>query len=130
MAAPLGQYANAYLAIAPAGEGFTILTQATTVSIKTDPGFIPVDTMGNGFAGGSKGSGKIEISIAEAIPSKDFEFNPSKFQRKLIPVSVAVFIGARQLQTQGFITGSDYQASVNAASSLSMTLICREADFE
>lgn len=118
-------YSNAYLTI----EG-TVLTQETEVSVEQKSGLIPQFTVPLGFAGMSQGAPYQEIKIENAVPSADFEVNPTRYMRTGQPVEVGVIMANRQMITKGFVTDATFQHGVNKASSLSMTLMCALKDFE
>jgi hypothetical protein len=123
--ANLTLYSNAYVTV----EG-KLLTQESSVSVEKKSGLNPVYTVAEGLAGMSQGASTAEISIDNAVPSADFEFNPDAFMRTGAVVEIGVIMAGRQSVFKGFITDATYSHSVNDASKLSMKLLCRFSDFE
>lgn len=118
-------YSNAYVLLNGA-----LLTQESSVSVEKKSNSTPTYTLAMGFAGLSQGAGIIEINIENAVPSKDFEFHPDLNVRTGEPVEIGIVMAGRQTLIKGFILNASYHHSVNDASKMSMSLICRYADFE
>jgi hypothetical protein len=118
-------YSNAYVFI-----NSNLLAQEASVTVEKKGNAVPMFTLAMGFAGLSQGAGTIEISIENAVPTSDFEFNPDLFIRTNSVVEVGIAMASRQLIVKGFLTDATYSHSVNDSSKLSMKLICRYADFE
>jgi hypothetical protein len=118
-------YANALFVI-----NGTTLTQETSVQVKLNSGLNPVYTVALGFAGMSIGAATAELTIENALPSDDFEFNPNPFMRTGTVVECGVITAGRQFTSKGFITEANLSHSVNEAAKLSMTVLTRFADFE
>lgn len=118
-------YSNAYVTI----DG-KLLTEESSVSVEKKSGLNPVFTVANGFAGMTQGASTAEISVDNAVPSADFEFNPDSYMRTGSVVEIGVIMAGRQSVFKGFITEATYGHSVNDASKLSMKFMCRFSDFE
>lgn len=123
--ANLQLYSNAYVTI----DG-RLLTQESSVSIDKKSGLNPVFTVAEGLAGMSQGASTCEVSIDNAVPSADFEFNPDPYMRTGAVVEIGIIMASRQTVFKGFITEATYHHAVNDASKLSMKMLCRFADFE
>lgn len=121
----LQTYSNAYVVI----EG-RLLTQEASVSIEKVSNSKPRNTLAKGFAGMSLGAGLAEVSVENAVPSKDFEWHPDFFLRTGQAVEVGIAMASRQTLIKGFITSVTYSHAVNDAAKMSFKLTCRLADFE
>jgi hypothetical protein len=118
-------YSNAYVTIDGA-----LLTEEASVSVDKRSGLNPVFTVAKGFAGMSQGAAVAEISVDNAVPSVDFEFNPDKFMRAGSVVEVGIIMAGRQSVFKGFITEATYSHSVNQESKLSFKITAGFEPFE
>lgn len=118
-------YTNAFVVV----DG-SLLAQETSVSIEKKSNGSPTFTLASGLAGVSLGAGTVEISIENAVPTHDFEFNPDVLMRIGAAVEVGVVMASRQSVFKGFITDATYSHAVNDSAKLSIKLICRYTDFE
>lgn len=118
-------YANIFSGI----DGKLLLEQQT-VSLSKKSGLNPVFTVGSGFAGMSQGASTMEISIENAVPTTDLEFNPDMYLRTGAVVEVSFIMAGRQTVAKGFITEANYSYSVNEHAKVSMTIMARFSDFE
>ncbi len=123
--ANLQLYSNAYVAV----DG-KLLTEESSISVEKKSGLNPVFTTVGGLAGATQGASTAEISIDNAIPSADFEFNPDAYMRTGAVVEVGVIMASRISVFKGFIMDATYSHSVNDSSKLSMKMLCRFSDFE
>lgn len=123
--ANLQLYSNAYVSI----DG-KLLVEEASVTLEKKSGLNPVFTVAGGLAGMSQGASTIEVTVDNAVPSIDFEFNPDMYMRTGAVVEVGVVMASRQSVFKGFITDATYSHSVNDASKLSMKFLCRFSDFE
>lgn len=124
-AANLQIYSSAYVTI-----DNKLLAQEVSVTVEKKSALQPVFTLAAGFAGMSLGAGTAEVTIDNAVPSSDFEFNPDPYMRTGAVVEVGLVMAGRQSVFKGFITDATYSHSVNDSSKLSMKLLCRFSDFE
>lgn len=108
----------------------SLLAEEASVSVAKKSGLNPVFTVQNGLAGMTKGAATAEVSIESAVPSADFEFNPDPFMAVGEVVELRIVMANRETNCKGFITDASYAHSVNDASKLSMTLLCRFSEFE
>lgn len=122
----LALYANAYVEVVGVG----LLTQENSVSIEKKSGLIPVFTSVWGLGGMTQGASTLEITIENAIPSADFEFNPDPYMRTGAVIEMKIFVAGRVTVVQGFITDSTFSHSINDSSKLSIKFLGRFADFE
>lgn len=118
-------YSNAYVTI----DG-RLLTEEAAVTVDKNSGLNPVFTSAKGFSGMSQGAATAEISVDNAVPSADFEFNPDPYMRTGSVVEVGVIMAGRQSVFKGFITNASYSHSVNQESKLSFKIMCGFEDFE
>lgn len=118
-------YSNAYVFI-----NGQLLAQEASVSIEKKSGGRPIFTLGAGLAGVSQGVELIELSIDNAVPSTDFEFNPDRWIRFGEPVEIGILMANRQSVFLGFILDATYSHAANDAAKMMMKLICRFAPFE
>lgn len=123
--ANLQLYSNAFVFI----DG-KLLTQENSVSLEKKSGLNPVFTTVEGLAGASQGASTVEISIDNAVPSADFEFNPDPYMQVGAVVEAKIEMANRVSVFKGFITDSTYSHSVNDASKLSMKFLGRFSNFE
>jgi hypothetical protein len=118
-------YSNAYVTI----DG-KLLTEEASVSIDKKSGLNPVFTVAKGLAGMSQGAGVAEISIENAVPSTDFEFNPDPYMKSGAVVEIGVVMANRQSVFKGFITDATYSHAVNSESKLSLKITAGFEVFE
>ena len=107
-----------------------LLTQEASLTINMKSGLNPVFTVAGGFSGMTKGADSIEATIESAIPSTDFEYNPSQALRTGTPIEVGFIAAGRQLVAKGFVTEADFSHSVNNESKLSLKCMLKMADWE
>jgi hypothetical protein len=119
------RYSNAFVTI----DG-RLLAEEASVSIQKNSGLNPVFTVAKGFAGMSQGAGTMEISIENAVPSADFEFNPDEYLKAGAVVEVGVVMANRQTVAKGFILEASYSHSVNQESKLSFKIMAGLELFE
>lgn len=118
-------YSNCYVTMDSA-----VLSEAVSIRINKNPNLNPVSTLALGFAGITLGAAMCEVTLETAVPSADFEVNPDKFMRTGRLVELGAVMASRQMQTKMFVSGAEYGAGVNQASSLSITLIGPMSDWE
>lgn len=118
-------YTNAYVII-----NGQILTQETSVTLEKKSNSRPITTLHNGFAGFGKGAGVIEITVDNAIPTADIEFQVDFFIKEGDSIEVGVVLGSRQTIAKGFITDATYSHSTNDHAKLSFRATCRLENFE
>ena len=102
-----------------------LLSQASNITIDRNPALQRVDTIELQFAGVSKGSAYMEISVDNAVPSADFEFDPGSFMLKGQPCEFTFFGAGKTLTTHGFIMSDNFSYAVNSASKLTFKATCR-----
>lgn len=107
-----------------------LLTEEASVSVEKNSGLNPVFTVALGLAGASQGAATASVTIESAVPSADFEFNPDGYMLVGEVVELRVVMANRETNCKGFIMSASYGHSVNDASKLSMTLLCRFSEFE
>ena len=78
-------YTLAYVTIAG-----RLMTQHASVDVKRASGSSPVHTVHGGYSGESPGSPMCEISVKQAVPAADFDFEASKNIGKLIPAGTGM----------------------------------------
>lgn len=117
-------YTNAWVTI----DG-KLLAEETAVSVDKKSGLNPVWTVAKGFAGMSQGAAYAEISIDNAVPKADFEFNPDQYMRTGQVVEIGVYMAGRQSVFKGFITEATYQHSVNKEGTVSFKFMATFEDF-
>jgi hypothetical protein len=124
--AELQLYSNALVKIVGVG----VLCQEASVSVEKKSGLNPVFTTCEGLAGASQGATTCEVSVENAVPSTDFEFNPDPYMRSGTVVEIWVDMAGRRTVMKGFIMDASYSHSVNDASKMSFKMLCRFGDFE
>jgi len=100
-----------------------LLTEESNCTIKREDGGNAVKTVAKGYGGRSPGAPMTTITVRNAVPSTDFEFNPGPFINNTEEVEITVFAAGRTLTVVGFITSDNFQHGVEAAAEL-------EFDFE
>ena len=101
----------------------TVIAENTSVKITRDSKANVVETLGKGFAGVSVGAKMITVSVDNAVPSADFEFDPGKYIAELRVAELTIFVSNRTLTTKGFFLSDDFQSAVNSPSSLSFSFV-------
>jgi hypothetical protein len=107
-----------------------LLAEEASVSITKHSGLNPVFTVLKGFAGVSQGAGTMEITIDNAVPSADFEFNPDGFLKSGSVIEVGVLMASKQTVARGFVMEATYHHSVNQESRLSFKVMTGLEVFE
>jgi hypothetical protein len=118
-------YSNAFVTI-----NGQLLIEEASVTVDKKSGLLPVMTVAKGFAGMTQGASYAEVTIDEAVPSADFEFNPDNYMKTGAIVEVGVIMASRQTVFKGFITDATYSHSVNNESKLTMKLMVAFENFE
>lgn len=77
-----------------------------------------VETVAKAYAGESPGAPRVELSVTNAVPSTDFEFDPTPFMKDLLEVKFDVFYASNVLTFRGFIISSNFSHAVNTPSKL------------
>jgi len=95
-----------------------LLTEESNVTIKRDSGGNAVKTVAKGYAGRSPGAPMTMITVKNAVPSADFEFNPGLNINQTEEVEVTVFAAGKTLTVVGFITNDNFTHGVDAAAEL------------
>ena len=125
MATTLEQYANAYLTL-----NSTLVSEATSVTVRRMSGSSDVVTMAKGYAGESPGAKRLEIDVESAVPTADFEIDPGKYMKYDESVEIGIIIAGRQLKTRGYILEDSIRYAANAEAALSFKFRGKYADFE
>jgi hypothetical protein len=94
------------------------LTQAFQISVDRMTNSSIVETLALGYSGESPGAPRTEISISNAVPSADFEFDPGQFMGTLQPVSFSVFEAGRTMTFNGVIVSDNFSQAVNSKATL------------
>lgn len=123
--ANMQRYSNAFVFI----EG-RLLTQESSVKVSIKSGFNPVHTTHEGLAGASEGSSFIEIDVEEAVPSADFDTDPTAYMKTFTVVEVKIVAASKQGIFKCFMTESDFSHSVDSPAKMSFKFIGRLSDFE
>jgi hypothetical protein len=118
-------YSNAFVYI----DG-RLLTQESSVTVNMKSGLNPVFTTVEGLAGASQGASTVEISVDEAVPSADFDFNPGAYMRTGTVVEVKIQAASREAIFKCFVMESDLSHSVNDSSKIALKFTGRLSDFE
>lgn len=95
-----------------------LLTEESECTVKRDDGGNPVKTVAKGYGGRSPGAPMTMITVKNAVPSADFEFNPGPFLNNTEPVEISIFAAGKTLTVTGFITSDNFQHGVENAASL------------
>ncbi len=95
-----------------------LLTEESTATVKREAGGNAVKTVAKGYSGRSPGAPMTMITVKNAVPSEDFEFNPGAFMNNTVAVEVSVFAAGRTLTVEGFIISDNFQHGVDAAAEL------------
>lgn len=110
--------------------GGRLLAETAQVTLEKKSSSSPIYTVAAGFAGISLGASQIELTVENAVPARDFEYNVDWYIRVGFAVEVGVVMANRQSVFNGFITEATYTHSVNEAAKLNFKMICRFGDFE
>jgi hypothetical protein len=106
------------------------LTEESNVTVKREDGGNAVKTVAKGYSGRSPGAPMTMITVKNAVPSADFEFNPGPFMNNTEPVEVTVFAAGRTLTVSGFIISDNFQHGVDAAAELEFEFEGGASDWE
>jgi hypothetical protein len=107
-----------------------LLTQETSVTLEKKSNAKTITTLHKGFAGLSKGAGLIELTVDNAVPLKDLEFNVDFFVKSGDVIEIGSVLGARQTICKGFITDVTYSHATNDNTKLSFKATCQLEVFE
>jgi len=94
----------------------SLLTEESTCTVKRTDGGNTVKTVAKGFAGRSPGAPMTAITVKNAVPSADFEFNPGAFMGNTEAIEVSVFAAGKTLTCTGFITNNNFKECANSTS--------------
>ncbi len=108
----------------------SLLSEESDVTVKRMTGAQVVKTVAKGFSGLSPGAEMLSISVTNAVPSTDFEYNPGSDMKDLNVVEVTIFAAGRTLTSKGFITDDNFAHGAEAQSKLSFEFTGQYADWE
>lgn len=95
-----------------------VLTQATSVSVDRMNNSIAQKTIVGGYSGESPGAAMCEVSVDNAVPSAEFEFDPGPFIKANQKVSFTVYAAGSMMRFDGFIISDNFSYAVDSASKL------------
>lgn len=98
-----------------------LLTEEGSVQVKRMTNSQPVTTVAKGYAGESPGAATIEITVDNAVPSRDFELNPDAYMATLKSAEITLFAAGKTLTVKGYIVEDTFSHSTNNPSGLSFT---------
>ncbi len=101
----------------------SLLTEESNVTVKREDGGNAVKTVAKGYGGRSPGAPMTTITVRNAVPSADFEFNPGPFMNQTEAVEISIFAAGKTLTVEGFIISDNFQHGIDNAAEL-------EFDFE
>lgn len=110
--------------------GGSLLSEEADVSVKRMTGAQVVKTVAKGFAGLSPGAPMLQVSISNAVPAVDFEYNPGTNMLDLDVVEITVFAAGRTLTSKGFVTDDNFSHAVETQSKLAFEFTGQFADWE
>ncbi len=98
--------------------GGALLTEQASVTVHMRTNSNPVNTVAKGYSGESPGAANCEIQVKNAVPSADFELDPTPFMKSLQVVEIGVIAAGKQIVVPGFIVESTFQHGVNQEATL------------
>lgn len=107
-----------------------LLAEESDVTVKRMTGAQVVKTVAKGFSGLSPGAPMLQISVTNAVPSTDFEYNPGSDMSDLVVKEVTIFAAGRTLTSKGFITDDNFSHASESQSKLSFEFTGQFADWE
>jgi len=107
-----------------------VLSEEARVTIDRRSNAQQVNTVAKGYAGDSPGAAMMTISVDNAVPSEDFEFDPGPYMLTLKPVEIKIFAAGRSLKTDGRITDDNFSHAVDSNSNLRFDARCKFANWE
>jgi hypothetical protein len=108
----------------------SLLAEEASLNVDRVTNSQEVLTVAKGYAGESPGAAMTQVSVDNAVPSADFEFNPGNFMGAMQPVEITVFAANNKLTFTGFIISDNFSHAVNSASKLSFSARGSFANFE
>lgn len=111
--ANLQQYSKAIIYV-----NSNVLSEEASVTIKRSSNSQPVKTTAKGYAGESPGAAMTEITVTNAVPAIDFEFNPGIFINELDNVELTIFAAGRTLTVIGSIIDDNFSHAVDSEAKL------------
>ncbi len=96
----------------------SLLSEEASLTVDRVTNSQEVLTVAKGYAGESPGAAMTSITVDNAVPSGDFEFNPDSFMGAMQPVEIVVFAANKKLNFNGFIISDNFSHAVNSASKL------------
>lgn len=108
----------------------SLLSEEADVTLKRMTGAQVVKTVAKGFSGLSPGAPMLQISVTNAVPSTDFEYNPGQDMSDLNVKEVTIFAAGRTLTSKGFVTDDNFSHAVETQSKLSFDFTGQFADWE
>jgi hypothetical protein len=123
--ANLERYAKATILI-----NSQVLAEAASVTVKRMTNSQMVETIAKGYAGESPGASRTEISVSNAVPRADFEYDPGKDMNGLDIVELTVLAAGKALTTKGTILDDNFSAAVNSSVKLDFNFRGQFAQWE
>lgn len=97
----------------------SLLTEETEATVKRASKSNAVETVAKGYAGESPGAGSTDLSVTNAIPAADIEFDAGDYIDGLLPVEFTAVAFGKQATFKGFIISDSFTSGVNKASTYS-----------
>jgi hypothetical protein len=108
--------------------GGQLLAEEASVTMKFNSGLNKVQTVVKGFAGVSKGSEEVDISISSAIPTDGFEFLPAALPQGTV-INVAAYTGSKTYSADAIVMSYDVSHSVNDHAKISLEIAGQYQDW-
>lgn len=108
----------------------SLLTEESSCTVKREGGSNPVKTVAKGYGGESPGAAMTMITVKNAVPSADFEFDPGPFINRVESVEITVFAAGRTLTVTGTIFEDNFQHGVEGAAELEFQFRGGESNWE
>jgi len=105
-----------------------LMAEEASVTMKFASGLNKVQTVVKGFAGVSKGSEEVDISISAAIPSAGFEFMPVNLPSGTV-INVSCYTGSKTYSADAIVMSYDVSHAVNDHAKISLEIAGQYQDW-
>lgn len=107
-----------------------LLSEAMSISVKTNGNHQSQKTLAKGYAGESKGAVTTEISVSNAVPQAGFEFDLQDRINNLIQSKITIFAASKTMTINGFFKSGTFDKAVDSEAKISFEFMGGEALFE
>lgn len=97
----------------------SVLLEETAVSIERETGSHSINTIGIGYAGEAAGAPFVLVTVENAVPSTNFEFDAAQFFGQMQTCQFTINAAGKHLTFRGSLLSDNFSHVVNGTAKLS-----------